>query len=633
MAVLKEIAKLEEEVANVLEKAVEAVGPLDKQLAAEVQKLGERRHALVTGKAAPDASELAACDDAEAVAAAGAAKGCPFFWASVLSNCDAVGQAISGRDRLALEYLRDVRRVGGARDGARGVELVFDPKNPYFTNKVLRRVMGGGVDEGTHIDWKAGYNLTVKEVARRGKKAKKGKAKGGGGDDDDAPARTRLKPVPSFFRFFEAEEAGGADAEMARLMGPEIEEAGDDGEGSEEDERAAAKREADAELLGALRGPVVLRATHLYLEGPLQGGSGGGGGGGGSGGGGSDDEDDGFELVAGGGGDVSDLPPPTRAVVAALGDVQARLDAAVGHWAAAKRAAGAGAAKALRGLYARRAGLLAGEAAPRAYWLRVLRAVDAAALAITPRDAAVLQHLVDVRYEVEQGGGTGGSNGGDAGGEDRVTGLLELEFARTCPQLPGGAVLRKSYNFVVGSDASGGPALRLLSARVLDGPTWAPSARDPTHRRGRDGRPRPAASFFQLFRASGGGGKLAFNLAGPEREVAEEANALEVEMLEALQGGALPATAAAYAAAPDEDDIAPSGDDGGSSGDDESEASGSDGGGEAGAARRAALKARKEHDAGGRPWWRLSRGGALILLLGLMILGQYLALIMHLTGA
>ena len=102
------------------------------QLAAEVQKLGERRHALVSGKALPEAAELEGCSDADAVAAAGGPgsgpKGCPYFWASVLSNCDVVASAITARDRLALEYLRDVRRTGGRGGEAPGVELVFDAK-------------------------------------------------------------------------------------------------------------------------------------------------------------------------------------------------------------------------------------------------------------------------------------------------------------------------------------------------------------------------------------------------------------------------------------------------------------------------------------------------------------------------
>jgi hypothetical protein len=290
-----------------------------------------------------------------------------------------------------------------------------------------------------------------------------------------------------------------------------------------QDARAEAKRESDAELLAALAGPVVLRATHLYLEGPLQGGGRGSGGGASRGGGSSEDEDD-YELVAGGGaGTVADLPPATRAVVAALGAVQRRMDEAVSRSRAARHTAADAATQKLRGLYAQRRALLAGEDAPRCFWLRALRSIDAAALAITPRDAAVLQHLVDVRYEVQQdsagSASSGAGGGGGGGGEQQVQGLLELEFGETCPQLAGTRVLRKSYHFTVGVGASGAPALRLLSSKVLAAPQWAPGVRDPTHRKARDGRLRPCASFFQLFRAAGGGGKWAFNLTGPEKDV------------------------------------------------------------------------------------------------------------------
>lgn len=81
---------------------------------------------------------------------------------------DALAEHITARDRLALEYLTDVRAVHG-KDGS-VVELHF-ASNPFFSNKVLKR---GGVnaaeEEGgsplseiwTDIDWKEGKNLTIK---------------------------------------------------------------------------------------------------------------------------------------------------------------------------------------------------------------------------------------------------------------------------------------------------------------------------------------------------------------------------------------------------------------------------------------------------------------------------------------
>ncbi len=269
----------------------------------------------------------------------------------------------------------------------------------------------------------------------------------------------------------------------------------------------------------------MLRATHLYLQGPLR--ASGGNGGGGQDSGGSEEEDD-YEMVAGGGGGgVDDLPPHTRAVVAALRVVQRGMDAAVARHGEARRAAGRAAADRVRALYARRRALLleaGAPAAPRCYWLRVLRAVDAAALAVTPRDAAVLQHLVDVRFELEADAAAAGA-GADGGlQQTALRGTWELEFAEGCPQLAAGSrTLRKEYHFVVkgaaAGAAAGGLGLRLTSGKVVAAPQWAPGAQDPTHRKARDGRTRPCASFFQLFRQGGGGGKLAFNLTGVEKEV------------------------------------------------------------------------------------------------------------------
>jgi hypothetical protein len=57
----------------------------------------------------------------------------------------------------------------------------------------------------------------------------------------------------------------------------------------------------------------------------------------------------------------------------------------------------------------------------------------------------------------------------------------------------------------------------LLHSKVSAAPAWASPEQDPTHKKGRDGKQRPASSFFQLFRP--GGGKYAFNLAGDDKEV------------------------------------------------------------------------------------------------------------------
>jgi hypothetical protein len=57
----------------------------------------------------------------------------------------------------------------------------------------------------------------------------------------------------------------------------------------------------------------------------------------------------------------------------------------------------------------------------------------------------------------------------------------------------------------------------LLHSKVSAAPAWASAELDPTHKKGRDGKQRPASSFFQLFRPRGG--KYAFNLTGDDKEV------------------------------------------------------------------------------------------------------------------
>jgi len=271
----------------------------------------------------------------------------------------------------------------------------------------------------------------------------------------------------------------------------------------------------------------VLRATHLYLQGPLRT-SGGGGAGSASG---SDEDDDAFQMVAGGSsGSVEVLPPHTRAVVAALGHVQSHLDAAAAEHRAARLEAAKAAAAQVEALYTQRRTLLleaGAPAAPRCYWLRLLRSIDTAALAITPRDAAVLQHLVDVRFELLPAASSS-SNRSSKGASSSSSSLeqrmlhytWELEFSEGCPQLAADCkTLHKEYTYTVKSGSVGPSSLRLQSSKVVAPPKWAAGVRDPTHRRARDGRNRPCASFFHLFRLGGGGGKLAFNLTGVEKEV------------------------------------------------------------------------------------------------------------------
>lgn len=208
----------------------------------------------------------------------------------------------------------------------------------------------------------------------------------------------------------------------------------------------------------------------------------------------------------------------------------------------------------------------------------MLRSADAAALAISSRDAAVLAALSDVRFSLSSSSSSSPSEG--AGSRElrgkreqsavpslqhaappvALRGIsfnsfvpaschqqhcshctaclpttvcclsfaaclsqptfppcpssVELEFLPSCKHLaPGCSKLVKDYSFQV---TPGGEPY-LLSSRVAAAPTWASPALDPTHKTGRDGKPRPASSIFQLLKQSGG--KYAFNLTGAGEEV------------------------------------------------------------------------------------------------------------------
>jgi len=153
-------------------------------------------------------------------------KGIPQFWLTVLQNNMHVGQIICEADEDALTYLRDIR-CAELEGESEGFTLTFYfAENPYFTNTTLTKTYHMEQEElfgellfdhasGSKIDWKAGKNLTVKQIK------KKTKAKG------KKPARvvTVEEPCESFFSFFaplqppsgEEEQLEEEDAELLEM--------------------------------------------------------------------------------------------------------------------------------------------------------------------------------------------------------------------------------------------------------------------------------------------------------------------------------------------------------------------------------------------------------------------------------
>jgi len=135
-------------------------------------------------------------------------KGIPQFWLSAMQNNPMVGDAITENDEEALGYLRDVRFAELEGEGQHGFTLTFYfAENPYFSNTTLTKTYHMEEEEafgellfdhatGCKVDWKAGKNLTVKQIK------KKVKAKG------KKPGKiiTVDEPTDSFFNFFSPPE-------------------------------------------------------------------------------------------------------------------------------------------------------------------------------------------------------------------------------------------------------------------------------------------------------------------------------------------------------------------------------------------------------------------------------------------
>jgi len=132
-------------------------------------------------------------------------KGIPQFWLTVMQNNRMVSESIFENDEEALKALTDVRIIDLEGEKQNGFVVTFHfAENPYFTNSTLSITYNMEEEElfgellfssatGTKIDWKAGKNLTVKQI----KKKFKGKGKG-------KPSRTMTveEPQDSFFTLF-----------------------------------------------------------------------------------------------------------------------------------------------------------------------------------------------------------------------------------------------------------------------------------------------------------------------------------------------------------------------------------------------------------------------------------------------
>ncbi|KAG1669879.1 hypothetical protein FOA52_012468 [Chlamydomonas sp. UWO 241] len=648
-SVLKLLAQEQVQVKAIFEHlGAEGKRLLEEHLA-EREPLLVRRFELVTGSSEPTEEELKGYDGPRADAGKGSGakalapgKGLPYFWLNALCGHDTISEQITRRDRQALGYCTDVRFVKGAR----GMLIEFHfCENPFFDNSVLRKgiyvhtdVSGRPIDvreEATEIEWKEGQSLLVKETRRSGKQAGKKGKKG-----EAEPGRRRVKACPSFFRFFTPISILPGAAARGRAHDPtafgeedeveEEEEEAEEGEppGSRAHKLAMRRKEGDGKTLNLMVKQVVPRAVHLYLGGPLMGDGRGKRKSGGGGDDEDDEDDDGFEVVSGAaGGDVNALPPHAQTVLHALKVVQDGIDAACLKFKVAKYELKAeeerrrqAMAEARRKLLLR-TGTDGGQymAVPN-FWMRALRALDSTVDCVQRRDERALAYLSDVRLRWDFDRPLPSAD------DPTRAATLELSFLPGCPYFAN-TLLRKRYVF----RCVGGSWSRLAheSSEVLEGPQWL-EGRDLTVKTGPNGKERPAATLFALFKP--GALRQAFDIVGDGRAAQVEATKAEEALLNDIQSKLVVRPRPLYDAVDMDDELPEEGDDDESDedgGDDEEDLDDADGEGDGGegegaAGRQAATRgsgrrARRTKPAavggsGGSPLFRLQNWPLLLLL-------------------
>ncbi|TFK48015.1 NAP-domain-containing protein [Heliocybe sulcata] len=207
---------------------------------AELQKpLLDRRHAIITGAAAPtpeevEAGEVVAKKDDEEYTplpkdVPDSTNGIPEFWLTALRNHVALSDIITDRDAGALKHLTDIRlSYLPSTDPKPGFKLSFYfTPNEYFDNEVLEKTYiyqeevgysGDFVYDraiGTEIKWKEDKDLTKEfEIKKQRNKNTN---------------RTRLvrkaRPTESFFNFFSPPEPPAEEAiEKGEIEDEELEE-------------------------------------------------------------------------------------------------------------------------------------------------------------------------------------------------------------------------------------------------------------------------------------------------------------------------------------------------------------------------------------------------------------------------
>lgn len=136
------------------------------------------------------------------------AKGIPGFWLQILRTNHVMGELVHEADEPILNHLEDIKAKHKEGEMGFTLEFYFAP-NEYFTNSVLTKHYSMKVEidkenpldfegveiykcSGCTIDWKAGKDVTHKQITKTQKSKKTGGHR----------QVTKTVEMESFFHFF-----------------------------------------------------------------------------------------------------------------------------------------------------------------------------------------------------------------------------------------------------------------------------------------------------------------------------------------------------------------------------------------------------------------------------------------------
>eukprot|EP01026_Neomeris_dumetosa_P058343 TRINITY_DN541_c0_g1_i5.p1 TRINITY_DN541_c0_g1~~TRINITY_DN541_c0_g1_i5.p1 ORF type:complete len:612 (-),score=124.33 TRINITY_DN541_c0_g1_i5:354-2189(-) len=513
--IFQDLEAVQRKLIDVLEEYRKNVSKAQEEFNTNMKPILQQRFDLISGSRLPTEEELegwnkklpsneeANQEEQQPLAPTGI----KYFWLNVLISDDLISEQITNKDELVLSYLKDVR-VWESAEG-KGVEFHFDT-NPFFGNKVLRRsiqytgndIMSfvGYSEDQTEITWKAGKNVTVREVAtKKGKKGKKG---------NQAQEKAKLKGCPSFFRFFMP----------AKIVAEDITQEQDEEEEVMDDERQLDKAQLDLDIIQRLLHRVIPKAANIFgADGEIiikvadqtkQNDE--------------DYDDDNDEQTIFG--SVEELPLQAQAALFAVQNLKLKIEDVTLSSRKRRVEYAREMESKMAEIFKERKKLLVDEKDEQRiphFWAIAMKGADVVHRTVHARDMRVLKYLIDVR-RVRQFPMPEENKG--------KTVLLEFEFSDN-PFFTN-KVLQKKYVYEVAESLDVDPAIEKTEESKVE---WKADMDitckvDPQNPK----QKKNVASFFQLFKPQML--KYLFGVYGEGKDAIQEAKALELEFLQELVG-------------------------------------------------------------------------------------------------